>query len=606
MALHTNTASDLNLLMSNKLGLEKMPIITPDNPSVEQKLATVPGQTLPPQPQTPPSTAVLATAVPAPVVPKVPYSSFVNVNGTIYNKISGFAYSDPNQLASDLGILPNQIDWKQILPAQQTPPTIPSPSPKPSPQPSSPATPPAPTPSGINVPPAPPSFTREDIREGDFVQVPGTFEVFQMKNGEMRHVANPEVGAAIGLQPNPTPGTGFANVKAISTEDLQSFRRGLPITHAPSLTQNPEEYLMDLINRTEASYGLGEAESRIVDLEGQIFDFLQGRTPKSQLVEEELARRGIPQKEDILTDLNRAILTQTQMLRQLPEDIREGVRDFLVTEGQLNRLIVSETTKPAEVLRDLLEQRGVLQADVDRATTFAFQMADTKYADEAARLDALSFMLESKQGQYNRLSQKVATAINLGIEVRRDQIKRAQDLEDQERGTKLQLMLKYPGSGISLADDLDTAFNKASIIANEVQKLELEQARANLALTKAQTEKALRPDGGGAGSLGDILALAKFKFDVQKEETETYEDELKKAANNALIIYLGTVQASGQRRFRADVSPEKLREEAIKNAGFTQVKDESGQIDTTVGNILDANEIVSIINSFFFKPTAPK
>jgi len=53
----------------------------------------------------------------------IQYSDLIDVNGTIYNK-SGKGYSDPAQLAADLGIRPDQIDWQNpAITKSSTPPT---------------------------------------------------------------------------------------------------------------------------------------------------------------------------------------------------------------------------------------------------------------------------------------------------------------------------------------------------------------------------------------------------------------------------------------------------------------------------------------------------
>ena len=48
-----------------------------------------------------------------------PYANLTNVNGTIYNKTTGVGYPTPEALAKDLGVAPNQIDWKRILPGSK-------------------------------------------------------------------------------------------------------------------------------------------------------------------------------------------------------------------------------------------------------------------------------------------------------------------------------------------------------------------------------------------------------------------------------------------------------------------------------------------------------
>lgn len=50
------------------------------------------------------------------------YSSLVNVGGEIRNTVTGRAYSSPAELATDLGIQPHEIDWRQIRAGQPAPP----------------------------------------------------------------------------------------------------------------------------------------------------------------------------------------------------------------------------------------------------------------------------------------------------------------------------------------------------------------------------------------------------------------------------------------------------------------------------------------------------
>jgi len=49
------------------------------------------------------------------------YPDLVNVNGTIYNNSTGQGYSTPEQLATDLGIQPHEIDWTKIKQSNTVP-----------------------------------------------------------------------------------------------------------------------------------------------------------------------------------------------------------------------------------------------------------------------------------------------------------------------------------------------------------------------------------------------------------------------------------------------------------------------------------------------------
>ena len=67
------------------------------------------------------------------------YSNLIKTNGTIYNLITGIAYSNPETLAKDLGIQSSQIDWSKIpinqISSIPTPPQTPVPPTPPPPVP---------------------------------------------------------------------------------------------------------------------------------------------------------------------------------------------------------------------------------------------------------------------------------------------------------------------------------------------------------------------------------------------------------------------------------------------------------------------------------------
>lgn len=51
------------------------------------------------------------------------YSNLEDRDGIIYNKVTGEAYSSPEQLAQNLGIQPHEINWNQIKPVEEELPT---------------------------------------------------------------------------------------------------------------------------------------------------------------------------------------------------------------------------------------------------------------------------------------------------------------------------------------------------------------------------------------------------------------------------------------------------------------------------------------------------
>ena len=94
------------------------------------------------------------------------YSNLIKTNGTIYNLITGIAYSNPETLAKDLGIQSSQIDWSKITIDQVS--TIPAPPQTSPPTGGSSTTPPPP------VPPTAPVLAEEPkIRIGIYSPAQG-------------------------------------------------------------------------------------------------------------------------------------------------------------------------------------------------------------------------------------------------------------------------------------------------------------------------------------------------------------------------------------------------------------------------------------------------
>jgi len=94
------------------------PPTIPGKPLASGSPQTGPRKHLAPRsPQTPPIAPLTAR-----------YTDLANVNGTIYNSVTGKGYATPAELARDLGINPHEIDWTKIKPSAQ-PPQPPSPPP---------------------------------------------------------------------------------------------------------------------------------------------------------------------------------------------------------------------------------------------------------------------------------------------------------------------------------------------------------------------------------------------------------------------------------------------------------------------------------------------
>ena len=147
--------------------------------------------------------------------------------------------------------------------------------------------------------------------------------------------------------------------------------------------------------------------------------FFTNKKSATDIVNDEIAKYGVKEAMDIRSELNKTILDQTKRLREMPDNIREGLEAVGVTQGQLDRLVARETQKPAEILRDLLEQRGALSEDINASMSFVKLFADTELADQATNLEALKWQMEFKEGEMKDLNESKSLVLNAAIDERK-------------------------------------------------------------------------------------------------------------------------------------------------------------------------------------------
>ena len=149
-------------------------------------------------------------------------------------------------------------------------------------------------------------------------------------------------------------------------------------------------------------------------------------------------------------------------MRDLPETLLTTLQDTGVTQAQLDRLVLREARKPTELLRDILEEAGALQSEINTAMNFAEKFANTRLADQAAQLAALGFQLEIEEAEFKAISAERKELIRFALE---------------ERKTILEIALDNPTAGITLEDDIDTALSKVAVLPVKSEVLSVSEAK---------------------------------------------------------------------------------------------------------------------------------
>lgn len=266
----------------------------------------------------------------------------------------------------------------------------------------------------------------------------------------------------------------------------------------PSSTGMSASDYLNYINSSLSLYLSGNSgtdapfsSSGLEDARDDIRNFFDTRKTAEQIIREEYERRGIGDKNDLLSELDRLILEQTRRIRALPENIQRGLEDVGVTQGQLDRLIVRESQKPSEILRDLMEERNALGADIDRAVEYADKFIGTKLEDQAAKLAALEWELDQAEADQDRYDALTAQASKDALTEQKEMMNIALDIASN--GAPQEVIDRVLASD-SLADAISTAGGYLTSV--------LDRSRLS---------------GGGSTGSGDILS----PLDIQRLE-DTY------------------------------------------------------------------------------------
>lgn len=255
------------------------------------------------------------------------------------------------------------------------------------------------------------------------------------------------------LSPLPTPGVGtFTDVRELLQQGNrigQAAQRfsGQPFTPTQftqqgaqqpgQIPQAPAATSRAIATRVEdlnVVAGVAKAiedakKSLEADITG-VSGFLSTRKTARSILEEEFKKRGIEESQSLLSQLNKTILEQTQLLRKIPENLKTTLADVGVTQAQLDRLILAESKKPTEILRDLLEQRNVLKSDINQAMEFAEKFTDIELKDEATRLKAMEIELQYDEKLLNELNETQKKILDLAFKEREQILEIAKDIPD--------------------------------------------------------------------------------------------------------------------------------------------------------------------------------
>ena len=161
----------------------------------------------------------------------------------------------------------------------------------------------------------------------------------------------------------------------------------------------------DVIKNIEAALAssLLKEEQDVTKVESQIEGILSARKGATQLLQEEFERRGITEQKSILKEFDKRIKNMNKEIRDIPEKLQRTLEDVGVTQSQLDRLALRDTTKSMRVLTDFMEERNAFADEVNEAVGFAQQFVNTQLEDQANHLALLEWQLKREEGDVTEM-----------------------------------------------------------------------------------------------------------------------------------------------------------------------------------------------------------
>lgn len=265
---------------------------------------------------------------------------------------------------------------------------------------------PAPAPQSAPVRPTAPTGNLDGVEVGQRVKTQGNDQQYiRTQSGAFRPITFEELQTL-----SRTGGTRPELIEVAEGTNIPTDPNApFPFTNQSFMRQQGQS-AVDFIDNIETAIsmqlGLGDLEEGVADAERGISSSLSSRPTATQILEEEYARRGIQEKTDILTDLDKQLKEQQKLVQDLPDNLKNSLQGMGITQDQFNRIRANEMEKPLQILNNLLSERNALASEINTAMGFAEKFAGTRLEDQATQLAGLEFELNRKEGRFAKLEEK--------------------------------------------------------------------------------------------------------------------------------------------------------------------------------------------------------
>lgn len=226
---------------------------------------------------------------------------------------------------------------------------------------------------------------------------------------------------------------------------------------------------------------------------------------------------GIAEEQSLVNSYNAQILDIQKRLREIPDDLKETLQDVGVTEAQLNRLILKESQEPMEVLRDLMEQKGAAQDRINQSLKFVGLFSDAALADQAAKIEALKFDLETHTSLLSRLDDRQKVLATNALNERKAILKVADDARVAGASETAVNMIINAGSQESALSLFAQFAPKPQLTEEVVGGFRVLRDQAG----KVIATKAVSEEDAGAGGFDRARAIIAENSSLSNDELKT-------------------------------------------------------------------------------------
>mgnify|MGYP001561534739 CR=1 FL=1 len=191
----------------------------------------------------------------------------------------------------------------------------------------------------------------------------------------------------------------------------------------------PQQYYSQLETLIGSGLGLSKEQAEAKTAREKLVSDLAGRKTSKEIFEAEATRLGLDYKGKItiLDQLDALLLKEQQDIRKIPENLKTTLATHGVTQAQLDAAISQQQKPRLEVLRDLLEQRGVAEAQLQRSLNFVESFTNMALKDEALHIEGLKVMVELEEGDVTKLEKRQKDMLTFAIDERKEVLKVAEE-----------------------------------------------------------------------------------------------------------------------------------------------------------------------------------